>query len=91
MWSKQAADHSEHDLHISHPGQVRAKQAARVKYYWPGITNDVESTVKSCEQCNKLLPSHSDEPLLPTFATYAFEQLSADLFAVGGGELLSNL
>ncbi|KAA3682468.1 uncharacterized protein DEA37_0009804 [Paragonimus westermani] len=38
-------------LHCAHPGITRTKTLAHSYAYWPGIDSDIESTVKSCEQC----------------------------------------
>ncbi|KAA3677466.1 uncharacterized protein DEA37_0014526 [Paragonimus westermani] len=38
-------------LHCAHPGITRMKALVRSYAYWPGIDSDIESTVKSCEQC----------------------------------------
>ena len=38
-------------LHSGHPGIVQMKTLARSSMYWPGINNDCETIVKSCEIC----------------------------------------
>ena len=39
------------DLHNSHQGLVRKKQHARLTVYWPGIDNDIDNTILSCQLC----------------------------------------
>lgn len=39
------------ELHEVHPGVVRMKALARSYVWWPGIDQDVESTVKHCQTC----------------------------------------
>lgn len=39
------------ELHSGHPGTVRMKLLARSKVFWPGIDNDIEKMVKSCDNC----------------------------------------
>ena len=51
-------------LHESHQGSVRTKQRARLSVYWPGIDNDIDNTILSCQQCQDCLPSNSKEPLI---------------------------
>ena len=51
-------------LHESHQGSVRTKQRARLSVYWPGIDNDIDNTILSCQQCQDCLPSHAKEPLI---------------------------
>uniref|UniRef100_A0A8R1EKI3 RNA-directed DNA polymerase n=1 Tax=Caenorhabditis japonica TaxID=281687 RepID=A0A8R1EKI3_CAEJA len=38
-------------LHRAHPGMVRMKQLARSFVYWPSLDKDIESTVRSCDDC----------------------------------------
>ena len=42
------------ELHSGHPGIVRMKLLARSKVYWPRMDQDIEYTVKKCEDCAKL-------------------------------------
>ena len=44
-------------LHDSHQGVERTKRRARQSVYWPGINNDISTTVASCDKCQELLPS----------------------------------
>ncbi|XP_018396948.1 PREDICTED: uncharacterized protein K02A2.6-like [Cyphomyrmex costatus] len=39
------------ELHFGHPGCTRMKLLARSKVFWPGITADIERTVKMCKAC----------------------------------------
>ena len=39
------------ELHVSHPGVVQMKGIARSRVWWPGIDQDIESAVASCEAC----------------------------------------
>ena len=50
-------------LHESHQGSVRTKQRARLSVYWPGINNDIDSVILSCQQCQDHLPSNPKKPL----------------------------
>ena len=38
-------------LHASHSGMVAMKAEARQTLWWPGISEDIEDRVKSCNQC----------------------------------------
>ena len=42
------------ELHGSHSGVVRMKAIARSHVWWPGIDQDIETTVKSCIACQSL-------------------------------------
>ena len=50
-------------LHDSHQGIDRIKRRARQSVYWPGINNDISTTVASCNKCQERLPSLQREPL----------------------------
>ena len=52
-------------LHEAHPGIARMKSLARGYVWWPGIDQELEHCVKSCQQCqvNQKLPPVS--PLHP--------------------------
>ena len=51
-------------LHESHQGSVRTKQQAHLSVYWPGIDNDIDNTILSCQHCQDHLPSHPKEPIV---------------------------
>ena len=42
------------DLHNTHPGIVRMKSLARCYLWWPGLDDNIEAEVKSCEVCQLL-------------------------------------
>ena len=52
-------------LHEAHPGIARMKSLARGYVWWPGIDQELEHSVKSCQQCqiNRKAPLAS--PLHP--------------------------
>eukprot|EP00117_Sycon_ciliatum_P038875 scpid16023/ scgid28814/ Transposon Ty3-G Gag-Pol polyprotein; Gag3-Pol3; Transposon Ty3-1 TYA-TYB polyprotein; Capsid protein; p24; Spacer peptide p3; Nucleocapsid protein p11; Ty3 protease; p16; Spacer peptide J; Reverse transcriptase/ribonuclease H; p55; Integrase p61; Integrase p58 len=76
-------------LHASHQGIVRTKQRARQVLYWPGMTVDIERTVRSCSKCQQHLPSQPKEPLQRgPMPSRVFEEVSADLFSHAGNHYL---
>ena len=38
-------------LHEGHPGVARMKNLSRMYVWWPGISRDIESTIRQCTQC----------------------------------------
>merc|ERR1711911_463789 len=76
-------------LHAAHQGIDRTKRRARQLVYWPGINNDVETTVTACAECQKYLPSLAPKPLLsdppPDFP---FQDVSTDIFFHNGNHYL---
>lgn len=39
------------EIHDTHLGMTKMKQLSRRYVYWPGIDNDIDRVVRSCEQC----------------------------------------
>ena len=76
-------------LHSSHRGMELTKQRARQLVYWPYINNDIENTVKTCKECQKLLPSQQKEPMkLEEEPSRAFQSVSTDYFGHAGNQYL---
>ena len=77
------------DLHASHQGAVRTKQRARLTVYWPGIDNDIDNIVLSCQQCQDHLPAHPKEPLVQKPKPLRpFQELAVDFCSYGGQQFL---
>ena len=76
-------------LHDSHQGIDRTKSRARQSVYWPGINNDISTTVASCNKCQERLPSLQREPLRSEpLPSRVFEDVSADFFHYTGRDYL---
>ena len=73
-------------LHKSHPGNNRMKGLACSFIWWPGIDQQIEETVKSCDVCQKTRHSPPPVPLHPwefpdapwEFPDAPWERLHAD-------------
>ena len=66
-------------LHESHLGNNRMKGLARSFVSWPGIDQQIEETVKSCDVCQKTRHSPPPAPLHPwEFPDAPWEWLHAD-------------
>ncbi len=50
-------------LHDSHQGVEQTKRRARQSVYWPGINNNISTTVACCDKCKEQIPSQKREPL----------------------------
>ena len=58
------------ELHEAHPGATHMKQMARSLVWWIGIDKDIETTVKTCLQCQNHQNLPPTVPLHPwTWAT----------------------
>ena len=67
-------------IHKPHAGVVKTRKHASQKFFWPGMGNDVEQMVKSCEVCQEALPSLPAEPLILREATEPMQDCGSDLF-----------
>ena len=72
-------------LHESHQGSVRTKQRARLSVYWPGIDNDIDNIILSCQHCQDHLPSHAREPIVQKpRPERPFQEIAIDLCSHAG-------
>ena len=53
------------ELHEGHPGITKMKGLARMYVWWPGITADIEQSVRLCRQCQEVQSSPPLAPLNP--------------------------
>lgn len=53
------------ELHAGHPGVLRMKGLARMHVWWPGITKDIENTVRGCLECQQHQSTPPVAPLHP--------------------------
>ena len=53
------------ELHEGHPGATRMKGLSRMYVWWPGITKDIEQTVRECPDCQLHQSTPSVAPLHP--------------------------
>ena len=66
--------------HQPHLGIEASKRRARELMYWPGINNDIERMVKTCEVCNSNKKQQQKEPLQPhPVPNRPFQRIGADL------------
>lgn len=76
------------ELHDAHPGETRMKRLARMFVWWPGITEQIESTVKKCPECQKNQQNPPLAPLLPwKWPTRPWSRLHIDF----AGPFLNNM
>jgi hypothetical protein len=69
------------EAHQPHLGIEASERRARELMYWPGINNDIERMVKTCEVCNSNKKQQQKEPLQPDpVPNRPFQRIGADLF-----------
>ena len=76
-------------LHMGHQGIEKTKALARGIVYWPGISDDIENTVKMCNVCQKYRRCNTREPIKQhEVPDYPWLKLGADLFHFGNKDYL---
>ena len=53
------------ELHEGHPGITRMKALSPMYVWWPGISSDIEKSVRQCPQCQEMQPTPPVAPLNP--------------------------
>ena len=77
------------NLHEAHQGTVRTKQRARLTVYWPGLDNDIDNLILTCQQCQDHLPSNTKEPIiLKERPLRPFQEIAIDLCSYAGHDYL---
>merc|ERR1719494_100120 len=72
-------------LHSAHQGITSMENRAREIVYWPGMTNDIESTRSCCRECCRNAPSQAALPAAaPEIPSTPFEAIFADFFEESG-------
>lgn len=72
-------------LHKGHIGISKTIQKARTIFYWPNLSEDINTYIKKCRICEKYLPVNYKEPMLPhSVPTQRFNKVGADIMEFGG-------
>ena len=78
-----------HALHDGHLGKERTKSRARQTVYWPGMDADVENVTRSCQRCQRQLPSQQRETIIHHKpAQRPFQSLDLDVAEHAGRKYL---
>ena len=71
-------------LHAAHQGINRTRARARESIFWPGLSNEIQDMVRSCEVCQVHQPSQQQEPMLQDpIPDRIFQSVSSDIFSIG--------
>lgn len=67
-------------LHDSHQGIGKSRERARQSVWWPGLSKELEETVRNCPMCVKF-QSPRAQPLLPSkLPDLPWQRVATDLF-----------
>ena len=77
-------------LHSAHQGEANMKNAARLRFFWPGMDADIAQKRMKCSACNGMSPSQPREELLEDVVpTFPFEDVTMDYFSLKGHQYLA--
>ena len=76
------------ELHKGHPGMAWMKALARMYVWWPGITSDIETTVRQCTQYQANESTPAPAPLHPwSWPTRLWARLHLDFAGPVNGQM----
>ena len=76
-------------LHEGHQGIVAMKENARRRFFWPGMSKQIQNRRYQCRTCNEKAPSQAREtPISPTLPSYPFQHAATDIFNMAGRKFL---
>ena len=64
---------------VGHPGRERTLRLVRERFYWPGMSRDIDQYVTKCDRCLRRKSSvHNRAPLVNVNTTYPLELVCFD-------------
>lgn len=73
------------DLHtdVGRPGRDRTLRLLRDRYFWPGMSTDVEKYISGCDRCiRRKTNTNSRAPLVNVTTTYPLELVCMDFLTL---------
>ncbi|UYV67206.1 K02A2.6-like [Cordylochernes scorpioides] len=74
-------------IHAGHQGITKCRARAKDHVWWPGIGQEIQDLVKTCEKCIENQPL-KHEPLIPNDFPRPWQKVGMDLFHYEGSEYL---
>ena len=76
-------------IHEGHLGIEKCKAHARAVMYWPGMAEDIENIVATCDTCLKFRRNNQKEPLMPHPVPQSpWQTVGADITTYRGQDFL---
>ena len=64
---------------VGHPGKERTVKLARERFYWPGMSSEIEKWTERCDRClRRKSPMNEKAPLVNVLTTYPLELVCFD-------------
>ena len=67
-------------LHDAHMGIVKCRERAQNSVWWPGLSSQIENTVKDCAKCSRYQPDQAEPLLVTAFPDRPWQKVGTDLF-----------
>ena len=68
---------------VGHPGIERTNRLIRTRFFWPGMSTDVEDWIKKCDRClRRKTSTNSRAPLVNVQTSYPLELVCFDFLAL---------
>ena len=75
-----------------HLGMDRVQILLQERFYWPKMSEDVQSIIRSCERCMRFKTTPQHDEMYPIMATYPLELIHLDFLSIGGkDDILKNV
>ena len=72
---------------VGHLGRDKTLDLIRLRFCWPGMKNDVDTHIASCERCIKRKsPDPPKAPMVPIFASEPMKLLAIDFHSLEKGK-----
>ena len=67
-----------------HLGMDHVQILLQERFYWPKMSEDVRTVIRTCERCMRFKTTPQCEEMYPIMATYPLELIHLDFLSIGG-------
>ena len=67
-----------------HLGMDRVQILLQERFYWPKMSEDIRTVIRTCERCMHFKTTPQHEEMYPITATYPLELIHLDFLSIGG-------
>ena len=67
-------------IHHGHQGILHCRMRVSTSVWWPGISKEMESFIKSCPVCQKTTTPNKERLISTPLPSYPWERIASDLF-----------